>query len=83
MTPHLVPQIYGIAMAQCTYGGPRGVWLECRTCDRSDKIKGVKSDISERNAAAIFRKGGWTGKTDRMLSAKCPKCSSPESSSHG
>jgi hypothetical protein len=74
----LVPQLYGIAMAQCTYGGPRGVWLECTGCNRrSDKIKGASVDISDNDAADIFRKGGWTGRTNRMLKAKCPACSIP------
>jgi hypothetical protein len=71
----LVSQTYGIAMAQCTYGGPRGVWLECTACDRSDKIKGASTSISDAAAAAVFRRGGWTGKGVRMLGAKCPKCS--------
>lgn len=74
---HLVPQFYGLAMAQCVYGGPRGVWLECTSpdCRSSDKIKGASVDISDADAAKIFRKGGWTGKGNRMLQAKCPKCS--------
>lgn len=71
----LVPQSYGIAMAQCTYGGPSGVWLECRTCKRSDKIKGASVDISDQAAAKIFRGGGWTGRSNRMLRARCPDCS--------
>jgi hypothetical protein len=73
----LVRQSYGIAMAQCTYGGPRGVWLECTTsgCLASDKIAGASVDISDADAAKIFRKNGWTGKGNRMLQAKCPNCS--------
>jgi hypothetical protein len=70
----LVPQSYGIAMAQCTYGGPRGVWLECTTCDRSDRIKGVSTSISDADAAKIFRAGGWTGRGSKMLKARCPTC---------
>lgn len=74
---HLIPQTYGIAMSQCTYGGPRGVWLECTSpdCLASDKIKGASIDITDADAAKVFRKGGWTGKGNRMLGAKCPKCS--------
>ena len=75
MKVQLIPQSYGIAMAQCTYGGPRGVWLECTVCPRSDRIKGVGTDILDKDAADIFRKGGWTGRTSRMLRAKCPSCS--------
>lgn len=71
----LVAQSYGIAMAQCAYGGPRGVWLECTGCNRSDRIAGASTDISDRKAAAVFRKGGWTGSANRMLRAKCPECS--------
>jgi hypothetical protein len=71
----LVPQIYGIAMAQCTFGGPRGVWLECTACDRSDAIKGADVSISDADAAKVFRAGGWTGIGDRMRRARCPKCS--------
>lgn len=72
----LVPQSFGIAMAQCTYGGPRGVWLECRSCGGGDKIKGASINISDADAAAIFRAGGWTGSGVRMLAAKCPQCNS-------
>lgn len=76
----LVPQSYGIAMCQVTYGGPRGVWLECRSCERSDRIQGADTSISDEDAARIFRKGGWTGKGDRMNIAQCPDCSSKKSS---
>lgn len=71
----LVPQSYGIAMAQCTYGGPRGVWLECKTCSRSDRIKGASVDISDADAAKVFRAGGWKGRGNQMLKARCPGCS--------
>ena len=73
----LVPQSYGIAMAQCTFGGPRGVWLECTSprCMTSEKISGVDAiDLSDAECARIFRKGGWTGRGNRMMKAKCPKC---------
>jgi hypothetical protein len=70
----LVPQSYGIAMAQCIYGGPRGIWLECTACPRSERIKGATVDISDADAAKVFRKGGWTGRTSRMLRARCPQC---------
>jgi hypothetical protein len=74
----LIPQTYGIAMAQCVYGGPRGVWLECTSpnCLASDKIRGRGAfDLTDAQAAKIFRKGGWTGDGPRMLKAKCPACS--------
>jgi hypothetical protein len=71
----LVPQSYGIAMSQCVYGGPRGVWLECTACDRSDRIAGAPVSISDADAAKIFRAGGWTGSGKRMLKARCPECS--------
>jgi len=71
----LVPQSYGLQMAQCVFGGPTGVWLECRTCDRSDKIAGASVDISDADASRIFRAGGWTGTGHKMLKAKCPACS--------
>lgn len=61
-------------MAQCTYGGPRGIWLECRTCTRSDKVKSADINMSDAKAAKIFRAEGWTGNTNRMLGAKCPDC---------
>lgn len=81
--PRLVRQLYGIAMAQGTYGGPRGIWLECVTpgCLSSDRIAGVSIDISDAEAAAIFRKGGWTGNGPRMLRARCPSC--VEAARHG
>lgn len=77
MALQLVRQSYGIAMAQCTYGGPRGVWLECTApgCLASDKIKGAKTTISDFDAAKVFRAGGWTGRGNRMLRARCPNCS--------
>lgn len=76
MTLTLVRQSYGIAMAQCTFGGPRGIWLECTAVDclSSDKIKGAPSDLSDADAAKVFRANGWTGEGVRMLKAKCPKC---------
>ncbi len=42
----LIKQSYGIAMAQCTYGGPRGIWLECQNCDAADRLAGVPFSIS-------------------------------------
>jgi hypothetical protein len=75
----LRPQIYGIAMAQCTFGGPRGIWLECTTCNASDVIEGSSGygweTVGSVDIAKVFRRHGWTGRTDRMLKAKCPKCS--------
>lgn len=71
----LVPQFYGLQMAQCTFGSPRGVWLECTMCDRSDRIEGADLNVSDKKAASVFRKGGWTGKGNRMLRAQCPGCS--------
>jgi hypothetical protein len=78
-TAKLEPQSYGIAMAQCTFGGPTGIWLECRTCRRSDKIKGTGSKaladrLTDEHVSKIFRRHGWQGDTDRMLNAKCPDC---------
>lgn len=74
MSGKLVPQSYGIAMAQVTFGGPKGVWLECTSCNRSDRISGARATMSDASAAKIFRKGGWTGQGDRMTRAKCPTC---------
>lgn len=72
----LKPQLYGIAMAQCAFGGPRGVWLECTVCPASDRIHGKRAfDLSDAEASAEFRKAGWTGQGTRMLKARCPKCS--------
>ena len=76
----LAPQSFGIAMAQCTYGGPRGIWLEC-ACGRSDVIRGSRfagdplADLTDAEAAAVFRRHGWMGEGDRMLRQRCPKCS--------
>ncbi len=77
MALRLVPQSYGIAMAQGIYGGPRGVWLECTVegCDNSDRIAGPRKSFADAEAAAIFRAGGWHGEGDRMLKAQCPRCS--------
>lgn len=78
----LVRQSYGIAMAQCTFGGPTGIWLECTECDESKKIKGsgdsyISRGLTDKQVSSIFRRHGWTGETDRMFKAKCPKCSNP------
>lgn len=70
----LVRQSYGIAMAQNAFGGPRGVWLECRTCARSDRIKGASTSMPDAVAAKEFRAGGWTGYGQRMSNAHCPDC---------
>jgi hypothetical protein len=77
----LTRQSYGIAMAQCTYGGPRGIWLECsvKGCNQSERIVGSTGEdwagVTDAEAAMIFRRHGWTGDGDRMLKAKCPSCS--------
>ncbi len=67
-------QIYGLAMAQGSFGGPQGVWLECQSCSESQKIVGAPVTMSNAAAARVFRSHGWTGRGDRMLRAKCPKC---------
>lgn len=76
----LTRQSYGIAMSQCRFGGPRGVWLECKGCDESSVIVGSKSDewiaLPDAIVAGVFRRHGWTGDGDRMLNARCPSCSS-------
>ncbi|TIT80116.1 MAG: hypothetical protein E5W57_04085 [Mesorhizobium sp.] len=75
----LVPQIYGIATAGNTFGGPRGIWLECRAtgCNASDRIVGRgAANLSDKEAAAVFRAHGWSALTqgDRMYNARCPAC---------
>lgn len=80
-TATLAPQSYGIACAQTTYGGPRGIWLECKTCSRNDVIVGSRyrddplGSITNEQAARIFRRHGWAGKGDNMLDQRCPDCS--------
>jgi hypothetical protein len=79
----LARQTYGLQMAQVTFGGPRGVWLECREpgCGVSHVIVGSRtSDASEDwyNApdavvAKVFRRHGWTGNGPRMTAARCPE----------
>ena len=81
----LVRQSYGIAMSQVTFGGPRGIWLECSTCDDSQQVKGSRWDddifaLPDSEIAKVYRRHGWTGEGDRMLKAKCPKCSAGEPS---
>lgn len=77
-TATLTRQTYGIAMAQGRFGGPVGIWLECKTCSNSDVIVGSNSDVwmakSDADVASVFRRHGWTGAGDRMLGAKCPAC---------
>lgn len=76
----LTRQSYGIACAQTTYGGPRGIWLECKGCNRSEVIVGSRyaddplGSITDTEAATIFRRHGWTGDGDRMTNQHCPDC---------
>lgn len=78
----LVPQTYGIAGGQTVFGGPRGIWLECGGCSASHKIAESRYDdsrfgqLTDAQAAQVFQANGWTGDGDRMLQARCPKCSS-------
>lgn len=82
--PNLVPQSYGIAMAQVTFGGPRGVWLECTSCDASHRIAASGwTGKSDAEVAAVFRHHGWTGRGDSMKRAKCPKCATPTRNGQG
>ena len=63
--PSLAKQLYGIAGAQSTFGGPRGIWLECRSCPESHVIIGSGHDpiasYPDAQCAEIFRHHGWTG----------------------
>lgn len=78
----LTRQSYGIACAQATFGGPRGIWLECGNCKESQVIVGSRymdsdpyANITDAQASEIFRRHGWTGDGDRMLKTRCPSCS--------
>ena len=77
--PALSRQSYGIASGQNKFGGPRGVWLECRACPESQRIEQSNSEewmaTPDRDVAAVFRHHGWTGQGDKMLGARCPACS--------
>lgn len=82
----LVAQNYGIQMAQVGYGGPRGIWLECRTCLRSDRIAGSSfcpeaelwNQFPAEYLQDVFRKHGWKGEGNAMMKARCPDCSQKE-----
>jgi hypothetical protein len=79
----LVPQSYGIQMSESVFGGPRGIWLECTQCPCSERIEGtedkaVADKLTDENVAYIFRKHGWTGKTNKLFEAMCPRCSDNE-----
>jgi hypothetical protein len=80
----LTPQSYGLQMAQCTWGGPSGIWVECTKCNNSAKISdgsGIAlsneecDSISDEKAIKLFKKNGWTGKGEDMLKPLCPTCS--------
>jgi hypothetical protein len=75
----LTRQSYGIAMCQTRYGGPRGIWLECTSCNESQVIVGSNSDlwaqVPTEEAAHVFVRHGWTGEGLTLKRAKCPKCS--------
>lgn len=75
----LTRQSYGIAMAQVTYGGPRGIWLECTTCNESQVIVGSNSDewakVPTERCVEVFTRHGWTGEGPTLKKARCPRCS--------
>jgi hypothetical protein len=74
-------QTYGLNMAQSRFGGPRGIWLECSTCNASHVIVGSKSgdslwaQVPDDRLAEVFINHGWTGEGNNLIDAKCPKCS--------
>lgn len=74
----LVKQVYGIRMAQCTFGRPSGVWLECGYCNESQTIVGSSGEdwkeVSDHACKLIFLKHGWTGEGSMLKNARCPKC---------
>lgn len=61
-TAKLTRQLYGIAMAQVTFGGPRGIWLECTRCDESQTIVGSRDEtwltLPDADVAKVFRRHG-------------------------
>lgn len=77
MAHRLVPQSYGLAMAQRTFGGPTGVWLECCACPVSERIIGTPDpmDMTDAEVAAVYLAKGWTGEGPSLKKARCPKCS--------
>lgn len=74
----LARQSYGIATSGNTFGGPRGIWLECSNCPQSQVIVGSGGEewrsISDAEAAKVFLRHGWTGEGPTLKRAKCPKC---------
>lgn len=68
-------QSYGIAMAQVTFGGPQGVWLECSApgCLESQRCVGGEQH-SNADVAVFYRSKGWTGFGPNMKRARCPAC---------
>ena len=77
----VVPQSYGIAMAQNSFGGPSGVWLDCHGgCRGGGKLRGPDPhSLTDGEAVAIFRKNGWLGEGPTMKRARCPSCAKQES----
>lgn len=75
-------QNYGIAMAQTTFGGPTGIWLECTGCTESQVIVGSNSDewmaVSDADCAKVFLRHGWSGEGVNLKKAKCPRCTQKE-----
>jgi predicted amidohydrolase YtcJ len=75
----LTRQSYGIAVAQGAFGGPRGIWLECKTCPASHVISGSSREeweaVPTERAAEVFVRHGWTGEGPTLKSAHCPACS--------
>lgn len=78
----LVPQTYGLAMAQGHFGGPTGIYVECITCNNAAKIvhddpsrafSSLNNDeidaMSDEEAESIFRSFGWS-----VLPTRCPTC---------
>lgn len=78
-TASLTRQSYGTASAQSRFGGPRGIWLECTSCNESQVIVGSAAReweaVPDEAAASVFTRHGWTGDGPTLKRAKCPACS--------
>lgn len=72
----VVPQSYGMQCAQVTFGGPRGVWLDCSgPCRGGGRVVGPDPhSLTDAEAVAVLRAAGWTGEGDKMKGALCPGC---------
>lgn len=75
---NLTRQLYGLQMAQGKFGGPTGIWIECRACPESQRIVGSTEpewidQMPNAGVVTVYRRHGWTMDANGK-NARCPSC---------